>query len=95
VIGCGLYVLNLQCPDCGSVTEIPVVLDTRLTVDSAGAKLSAKLNGKPVDHLCGQLRLVPAPTPTPDPDQSQLFRVPDHAERAAGEAVGAYGGDAP
>jgi hypothetical protein len=84
VIGCGLYVLNLQCPDCGAVTEIPVVLDTRLTVDSAGAKLSAKLNGKPVDHLCGQLRLVPPADPEPDL-QPGFFREPDHRERAAGD----------
>jgi hypothetical protein len=82
VIACGLYVLNLQCPDCQAVTEIPIVLDTRLTVDSSGAKLSAKLNGKPVDHICNQLRLVP---PAPVDDQMEFFRDPDHAERAAGD----------
>jgi len=82
VLGCGLYLLNLQCPECGTVQEIAVALDTRLTVDSAGAKLAAKLNGKPVDHLCGQLRLVPPPAP--DEADPELFRTPDHAERAAG-----------
>lgn len=100
VIGCGLYLLNLQCPEpgCGEVIEVPVVLDTRLTMDSGGSKLSAKLNGKPVDHQCRQLRLVAAAAPDPvpaDPDQAELFRPPDWAERAAGEASGAYGGRAP
>jgi hypothetical protein len=86
VIGCGLYHLNLQCPECGVVVEIPVVLDTRLTMDSAGAKLAGKLNGKPIDHVCNQLRLVPAPAPDPAPEeQPGFFREPDHAERAAGD----------
>lgn len=87
VIGCGLYQLNLQCPDCGVVVEIPVVLDTRLTVDSAGAKLAAKLNGKPVDHICNQLRLVPHTEPDPvesEPDPG-MFAEPDYRKRAAGD----------
>jgi hypothetical protein len=65
VIACGSYLLNLQCPDCGLVTEVPVILDTRLTVDSSGARLSAKLGGKAVDHRCAQLRLVPPADPDP------------------------------
>lgn len=94
VLGCGLYLLNLQCPDCGVVTEVPVVLDTRLTVDSGGAKLAAKLNAKAVDHMCNQLRLVPAADPdvvdpddpdADDLDQGSFFREPDHRERAAGD----------
>lgn len=78
--------------------EVPVQLDTRLTMDSGGSKLSAKLNGKPVDHLCGQLRLVavrPADPVPEDPDQAELFRAADWAERAAGEGTATYGGRAP
>jgi hypothetical protein len=97
VIGCGAYLLNLQCPECGVVLEVCVELDTRLTVDSGGARLAGTLKGKAVDHLCGQLRLVrPAPaTAAVDPAQAELFRDPDWAERAAGEGSGAYGGRAP
>ena len=84
VIACGLYLLNLQCPDCGEVTEVPVYLDTRRTRDAGGVQLAAKASAKAVDHQCGQLRLVPAPTPTPD-DQLEFFREPDHMERAAGD----------
>jgi hypothetical protein len=66
VLGCGHYVLNLQCPDCHQVTEVAIYLDTRLTVDSGGARLAAKLGGKPVDHRCNQLRLMP-------PEQPAIF----------------------
>lgn len=84
VLGCGSYLLNLQCPECGSVQEVAVYLDTRLTVDAGGAKLAAKLNGKPVDHLCGQLRLVTVNGAAPPEEDPELFRPPDHAERASG-----------
>jgi hypothetical protein len=88
VIACGTYVLNLQCPECGEVTEVPVFLDTRLTVDRGGAKLNGKLNGKPVDHLCGQLRIVPPARPD-GPVTDPLFGEPggpvDWAKRAAGD----------
>ena len=60
VLACGTYVLNLQCPECGSVVEVAIHLDTRLTMDSSGASLAAKLGSKAVDHLCGQLRLITA-----------------------------------
>lgn len=59
VLGCGTYLLNLQCPECQQVQEVAIFLDTRLTVDTGGSRLAAKLNGKPVDHLCGQLRMTP------------------------------------
>ena len=89
VLACGPYLLNLQCPDCGSVQEIAVYLDTRLTVDAGGAKLAAKLNGKPVDHLCGQLRLVTATGQTApeaeDEDEPGMFEQPDYKKRAAGD----------
>jgi hypothetical protein len=63
-----------------------VVLDTRLTVDSGGSKLSGKLNCKAVDHLCGQLRLVTANGETaPEAEEGGLFRAPDPRERAAGD----------
>jgi len=89
VLGCGSYLLNLQCPECLSVVEVAVFLDTRLSVDSYGAKLAGKLQCKPVDHLCGQLRLVtahgdPAPEAQEDPPPG-LFRQPDPRERAAGD----------
>lgn len=89
VLACGQYLLNLQCPDCKAVQEVAVFLDTRLTVDAAGARLAAKLNGKPVDHLCGQLRVTTAQgEPLPDDeDQLALIREPDHAERASGEGT--------
>lgn len=64
VIGCGLYLLNLVCPDCATVIEVPITLDTRLTMDSSGTQLAAKLRGKAIDHECGQLRLVPPAQPT-------------------------------
>jgi hypothetical protein len=60
VLACGTYVLNLQCPECGCVVEVAIHLDTRLTMDSSGASLAAKLGSKAVDHLCGQLRLITA-----------------------------------
>lgn len=91
VLGCGTYLLNLQCPECGSVQEVAVFLDTKLTVDASGSRLAAKLNGKPVDHLCGQLRLVTATGETaPEAEEeSGLFvqpeRVADARERAAGD----------
>lgn len=64
VIACGLYMLNLQCPDCATVIEVPITLDTRLTMDATGSQLAAKLRGKAIDHECGQLRLVPPAQPT-------------------------------
>jgi hypothetical protein len=64
-LSCGLYLLNLHCPECDAVQEIAIDLDTRLTVDSAGARLAAKLTGKPVAHLCAQLRLTPPAEPAP------------------------------
>lgn len=87
VLGCGTYLLNLQCPECGSVQEVAIVLDTRLTVDLGGSRLAAKLNGKPVDHLCGQLRLVTVNgAPAPETEEGGgLFRAPDPRERAAGD----------
>ena len=88
VIGCGLYQLNLQCPECGEVQEVAVGLDTRLTVDAGGARLSAKLNGKAQDHLCRQLRLIAPPPADPDPaeaEQPGMFRAPDIRERRAGD----------
>lgn len=93
ILACGTYLLNLQCPECRAVVEVAVFLDTRLTVDTGGARLAAKLGGKPVDHLCGQLRLVTAnggkapENGEPDGDEVQpgFFREPDHAERAAGD----------
>ena len=85
VIACGLYLLNLQCPDCGGVVEVSIYLDTRRTRDAGGVQLAAKASSKATDHQCGQLRLVPAPTPTEDPEQLGFFREPDHQERAAGD----------
>jgi hypothetical protein len=61
-------VLNLQCPECRVVAEVVIYLDTRLTVDAGGARLAAKLNGKPVDHACGQMRLVAPNGAAADPD---------------------------
>lgn len=83
VLACGTYLLNLQCPECGAVQEVAVYLDTRLTVDASGARLAAKLNGKPVDHLCGQLRLVTA-NGQPAPE-SGLFQPPEPQPRATGD----------
>jgi hypothetical protein len=75
-------VLNLQCPECQQVQEVAIFLDTRLTVDQGGSRLAAKLNGKPVDHLCGQLRLPPvAPTIVTDP----LFPEPEREPTSKGD----------
>jgi hypothetical protein len=71
VLGCGTYILNLQCPECQQIQEVAIFLDTRLTVDQGGSRLAAKLNGKPVDHICGQLRLSATVTPPLFGDDAQ------------------------
>ena len=86
VLACGTYLLNLQCPHCQAVQEVAVFLDTQLTEDSTGAKLSGKLRGKPVDHLCGQMRLVTANgEAAPEAVEAGLFTEPDPRKRAAGD----------
>lgn len=78
ILSCGTYVLELRCPDCGVAQEVAILLDTRLTMDSSGASLAAKLGSKAVDHLCGQLRLVTANGKiAPENGGPGLFTPPD------------------
>lgn len=82
VLACGTYLLNLQCPKCSAVMEVAIYLDTRLSVDHVSSSLAAKLGSKPVDHLCGQLRLVTAngelPPENGAADEVALFTPPTY-----------------
>lgn len=70
----------VRCPRCGERADVAVHLGGVLKVTEDGSQLRAVMKSKPVDHLCGQLRLDDVVDADPEP-------VLDYAQRAAGEAV--------
>ena len=51
MIGCGVYLLNLYCPDCHVISEVLMELDTRLTVEMCPASGRLAVMGWEPDHL--------------------------------------------
>jgi hypothetical protein len=78
---CGTYLLEVKCVECGAGVDMLITLFGRTTIDPTGGTIRPVLSAKPVDHMCGQLRLhTAAGELVPDDDQPEL----DYRERAAG-----------
>ena len=53
------YRVLVKCPSCDAIEFIRVGLVARLDQTRAGAHLGLKVKSDTVDHVCGQLELVP------------------------------------
>ena len=79
-IDAGFLHVVVRCPRCGERADVTMYLGAVLKVTEDGSQLRAAMKSKPVDHVCGQLRLE-------DVIDADADLELDYAQRAAGEAV--------
>jgi len=65
----GLYWVDLPCPRCHALETVAVVLSSVLTTpDEDEPSLRLRAKSRPIDHLCGQGRMIPTDELTLDVD---------------------------